>query len=59
MYALLTIVFFIAALLSNGDPQLVIGYSIVAALFAIAAAISSIYTLMSNKQTDKKQEEKK
>ena len=53
MYALLTIVFFVAALFSSGDTERVIGFSIVAGLFAIASAISSIYSLMAPKPNNK------
>lgn len=53
MYALLTIVFFVAALFSSGDTERVIGFSIVAGLFAIASAISSIYSLMAPKPDNK------
>ena len=54
MYAIIMIAFFIAAFISH-DVNQFIGYMIISALFAIAAAISSIYTYISkDKNNDKK-----
>ena len=49
MYALLSIIFFVAAMFSAGDKYSLIGFAIVSALFAIAAGISSIYTSLIDK----------
>lgn len=53
MYAVIMIAFFVAAFLAN-DVNQFIGYMIISALFAIAAAISSIFTYISkDKNNDK------
>lgn len=51
MYAIIAIGFFVAAFLSHANTYEFIGLMIVSALFAIAAAISSIYTAMISKTT--------
>lgn len=51
MYAMLMIIFLIAAMISasQGNLNMLVGLSIVSGLFGIASCLSAIYTYMTDK----------